>query len=321
MRVRASLAIPPLLLTLAGCATPARDPIQSRGTAVKTTELKFHYAGPNLPLILVPTNVNGQGPFDFILDTGNAAGVPFLLSQRVAHKLAVNTAETPVPGTFAVGGGQAKVFLGQVQSVSLGAFTLGTSPVGVTEILDNLSERIGANLDGNIGYSFLKDFRLTIDYPRSVLKLDGTGEARLARAGETKPVAFQLGAKKPLIIVSVLVNGRGPYPFALDTGAAGSAISPVQAKELGLADRGRLSVMGGAGVIGGFITSIDSLQIGETTMTDLKVAVADFFAPLSEAVGQPVAGVIGHNVLSQFEVVIDYPAQTIQFNRAAGVAM
>src|SRR5262249_39041861 len=193
--------------------------------------------------------------------------------------------------------------------------------VGVTEILDNLSERIGANLDGNIGYSFLKSFRLTIDYPRSVLKLDGTGEAHPARAEEAKPVAFQLGAKKPLIVVSVLVNGQGPYPFALDTGAGSSGISPAHAKELGLADHGKLSVMGGAGMVGGFISSIDSLQIGETRMTDLKVAVADFFAPLSEAVGQPIAGVIGHNVLSQFEVVIDYPAQTIQFNRAAGVPM
>jgi len=320
MRVRASSLIA-LLLTLAGCATPPRDPIQSRGTAVKTTELKFHYAGPNLPLILVPTNVNGQGPFDFILDTGNAAGVPFLLSQRVAHKLAVNTEETPVPGTFAVGGGQAKVFLGQVQSVALGDFTSGASQVGVTEMLDKLSERIGANLEGNLGYSFLKDFRLTIDYPRSVLKLDRTGAARSARAGEAKPVAFQLGAKKPLIVVPVLVNGSGPYSFAVDTGASGSGISPALAKELGLVDRGRLSVMGGAGMIGGFISSFDSLQIGDTRITDSQVAVADFFAPLSEAVGQPIAGVIGHNILKQFEVIIDYPAQTIQFNRAAGAAM
>jgi predicted aspartyl protease len=320
MRLRAASPIA-LLLTLAGCATPPHDPVQSRGTPVKTTELKFHYAGPNLPLILVPTSVNGQGPFDFILDTGNAAGVPFLLSQRLARRLSVTTAQTPVPGTFAVGGGQAKMFLGYVQSVALGDFTSGASPVGVTEILDNLSQRIGTNLDGNIGYAFLKDFRLTIDYPRSVLRLDRAGEARSARPGDAKPVGFHLGAKKPLIVVSVLVNGRGPYPFALDTGAGSSGISPVHAKELGLADRGKLSVMGGAGVVSGYISSIDSLQIGETRMTDLNVAVADFFAPLSEAVGQPIAGVVGHNALRQFEVIIDYPAQTIQFKRGAGPAM
>jgi hypothetical protein len=72
---------------------------------MKTTELKFHYAGPKLPLILVPTIVNGQGPFDFILDTGNAAGVPFLLSKQLAGTLGVKTVETALPGTFAVGGG------------------------------------------------------------------------------------------------------------------------------------------------------------------------------------------------------------------------
>jgi predicted aspartyl protease len=283
-----------------------------------TTELKFHYAKPGLPLIMVPTSVNGQGPFDFILDTGNAAGVPFLLSQQLARRLGVKTAETPVPGTFAVGGGQAKVFLGEAQSVGLGDLTSGVTPVGVTEILDNLSGRLGATLDGNIGYGFLKDFRLTIDYPRSLLKLDRAGEAPAARDGDAKPVAFRLGAKKPLIIVSVLVNGRGPYSFAVDTGAGGSAISPALASELGLANSGGLSVMGGAGAIGGFVSSVDSLQIDETRVGPLTVAVTDFFEPLSNAVGLPIVGVIGHNFLKQFKVTIDYPGQTVQFDRAAG---
>ena len=285
---------------------------------MKTTELKFRYAGPKLPLILVPTFVNGQGPFDFILDTGNAAPVPLLLSQRLAHTLGVKTAETGLPGTFAVGPGQAKVFSGEVQSVGLGDLTLGSSPVGVTEVLDNLGGRIGVNLDGNVGYSFLKDFRLTIDYPGTVLRLDRTGEAGAAAVGEAKPVAFHLGAKKPLIVLSVLVNGKGPYAFALDTGASSSGVSPALASELGLANRGKLSMMGGAGTIGGFVSSIDSMQIGETRIAALTVVVADFFAPLSEVVGLPIVGVIGHNVLKQFRVTIDYPGQTVQFDGAAG---
>lgn len=285
---------------------------------VKTTELKFHYAGPKLPLILVPTIVNGQGPFDFILDTGNAAPVPLLLSQRLAHALGVKTTETALQGTFAVGAGQAKVFPGEVQSVGFGDLALGSSPVGVTEVLDNLGARIGVSLDGNVGYGFLKDFRLTIDYPRSVLRLDRAGEAGAAPVGEAKPVAFRLGAKKPLIVLSVLVNGKGPYAVALDTGASSSGVSPALASELGLAERGKLSVMGGAGTVGGFISSIDSLQIGETRIAALTVVVADFFAPLSEVVGLPIAGVIGHNVLKQFRVTIDYPGQTVLFDGAAG---
>ena len=284
---------------------------------MKTTELKFHYAGPNLPLILVPMSLNGQGPFDFILDTGNAAPVPLLLSQRLARTLGVKTAEAALPGTFAVGAGQAQVFPGEVQSVGFGDLALGTSPVGVTEVLDTLGTRIGVNLDGNVGYGFLKDFRLTIDYPRSVLRLDWTGEAGASNVGGGKPVAFRLGPKKPLIVLSVLVNGKGPYAFALDTGAGRSGISPALASELGLANRGKLTVMGGAGTIGGFVSSIDSLQIGEPQIAALGVVVADFFAPLSEVVGLPIAGVISHNVLKQFRVTIDYPGQTVQFDGAA----
>ena len=76
-------------------------------------------------------------------------------------------------------------------------------------------------------------------------------------------------------------------------------------------------MMGGAGTIGGFVSSIDSLQIGETRIAALTVVVADFFAPLSEVVGLPIAGAIGH-VLKQFRVTIDYPGQTVQFDGAAG---
>jgi hypothetical protein len=52
------------------------------------TEVPFHLAGAAQPLILVPTSVNGRGPFDFILDTG--AGTS-LVSLDLARQLGVAT--------------------------------------------------------------------------------------------------------------------------------------------------------------------------------------------------------------------------------------
>jgi hypothetical protein len=45
------------------------------------------------------------------------------------------------------------------------------------------------------------------------------------------------------------------------------------------------------------------------------MAVADFFESLSTAVGAQIDGVLGHNFLSRFKVVIDYPGQTIFFEQ------
>ena len=49
-----------------------------------SAKVKFRLAGGAQPLILLPTQVNGDGPFDFILDTG--AGTSFL-SSELAKKL------------------------------------------------------------------------------------------------------------------------------------------------------------------------------------------------------------------------------------------
>jgi predicted aspartyl protease len=47
-------------------------------------EVTFKLAGAHAPLILVPTFVNGQGPYDFVLDTGASAT---LLSPELAERL------------------------------------------------------------------------------------------------------------------------------------------------------------------------------------------------------------------------------------------
>src|SRR2546423_8193134 len=50
----------------------------------KSAKVKFRLAGGAQPLILLPVRVNGEGPFEFILDTG--AGTS-LLSSELGKKL------------------------------------------------------------------------------------------------------------------------------------------------------------------------------------------------------------------------------------------
>ena len=52
----------------------------------KSAKVKFRFAGGAQPLILLPVQVNGHGPFNFILDTG--AGTS-LLSSDLAKKLKI----------------------------------------------------------------------------------------------------------------------------------------------------------------------------------------------------------------------------------------
>jgi len=47
--------------------------------------------------------------------------------------------------------------------------------------------------------------------------------------------------------------------------------------------------------------------MGDVSLADVHVMVSDVFAPLTEAVGATLDGIIGYNVLRHFKLTIDYP--------------
>ena len=53
-------------------------------------EVKFKISDPASPLVIVPTYVNGQGPFGFILDTGASMT---MLSTELARQLRISGGE------------------------------------------------------------------------------------------------------------------------------------------------------------------------------------------------------------------------------------
>ncbi len=127
--------------------------------------ISFKLASASKPLILVPATVNGQGPFQFALDTGASRT---MLSIELARKLAIETTDdSPVTG----GGGQIKILAGKVSSLAVGGAGLRDHAIGAGEFLNMLSKAVGAQLDGIIGYNFLNQFKVTINYARSRLEL------------------------------------------------------------------------------------------------------------------------------------------------------
>ena len=70
------------------------------------------------------------------------------------------------------GGGAIPTSMGVVQSLAIGAAAVTHLPVAVAGFLDALGEAIGTQLLGIIGYNYLREFRVTIDYPGGILRLE-----------------------------------------------------------------------------------------------------------------------------------------------------
>src|SRR5467141_4188900 len=132
--------------------------------SVRSAKIKFRLAGGAQPLILLPVHVNDRGPFDFILDTG--AGTS-LLASDLAKQLEVKTIGSK-EGQSA--GGKVSVSLAKVDSISVGETKLDNVDVGIVD-LAQIGKTIGAKIDGDLGYNFLRNYKVVIDYPGETLTL------------------------------------------------------------------------------------------------------------------------------------------------------
>ena len=266
-------------------------------------KIKFRLAGGAQPLILLPTQVNGAGPFDFILDTG--AGTS-LLSAELAQQLNIKVLGTK-EGQSA--GGKVSVSLAKIESLALGHARIEDVEVGIVD-LGHIAKAIGTKIDGDVGYNFLKHFRVTIDYQIGEIRFDDPKRfERLGKSAKTEVPLRLASPSKPLVLVDVHANGRGPFQFAIDTGTSTTAIAPEVARQLGIEGSPIGPLTTGGSQVNVTAGNLKSFQVGGARIDDLVVVVADFFAMLSQAVGAKLDGIVGYNFLRNFRVVIDYPSE------------
>jgi predicted aspartyl protease len=247
--------------------------------------------------------VNGAGPFDFILDTG--AGTS-LLSTELAQQLNIKVLGTK-EGQSA--GGKVSVSLAKVESLALGQAKIEEVEVGIVD-LGHIGKTIGTKIDGDVGYNFLKHFRVTIDYQTAEIRFDDPKRTENFGKPSKAEIPMRLASPaKPLVLVDVYANGRGPFQFAIDTGTSTTAISPEAAQQLGIASSPIGPLTTGGSQVNVTAGNLKSFQVGGARIDDLVVVVADFFAMLSQAVGAKLDGIVGYNFLRNFRVVMDYPSE------------
>lgn len=272
------------------------------------TEINFCLAGGAQPLIMIPVHVNGRGPYEFILDTG--AGVS-LVSPDLARSLGIEGTEEK---EGRVAGGSVKIRLGKADSLAVGAARLENAQVAIMDFAD-IARAVGTKIDGDIGYNFLKHFRLTIDYRRNLLRLaQGEHRQEAVRASAPAEVSFKLAHEsKPLILLPVIVNGQGPFEFALDTGASNTIISPALAAKTGIKSAAAQAITTGGGhTAQASFGAAQTIKVGTAQVSNLPVMVSDLLNSLNQVTGADTAGIIGYNFLKTFRFTIDHPEATLR---------
>jgi predicted aspartyl protease len=99
--------------------------------------------------------------------------------------------------------------------------------------------------------------------------------------------------------VPVLVNGRGPFPFVIDTGANRSVVSDALAAQLGLPASGSLQIRAAAGLARADSVRVASLAVGYRRLSNLQ-------APVFQAINLGALGMLGIDAVADQRLVMDF---------------
>jgi len=154
------------LVAFACTDTDTPDEIGVTG-GVDAEGVPMQFSGPGDPALMVPVFVNGQGPYDFILDTGATLTC---VDPDLARDLALTDAPGQIGGGITLEGGVGAVRLVAVDSLRVGA----ANAMGLTGCVVDLSQfrAVGVDADGLLGLNFLRVFRVTLDFQQNRMHLD-----------------------------------------------------------------------------------------------------------------------------------------------------
>jgi hypothetical protein len=138
----------------------------------------------------------------------------------------------------------------------------------------------------------------------------------IAAVAKAAGVTFDLNSNK--IYVPVRVNGKGPYPFILDTGSIFNVVDAERAKSLGIATSGESEARGaGEGSLPSSVgKNVDLSAAGAATgKSDVEVLPINKAISFSE--GRAVSGLLGCPFFERFVVEIDYANKQVNFHEPA----
>lgn len=259
--------------------------------------------------VFVEVRLNGRGSFHFILDTG-ASG--FSLIDTTVQKLGLSTESAGEDG--GVGEKTVRVSRCHLAQLQLGDLQFEDLEAEVFPGIDSGNVFGTKPVDGIVGLKVFQHFVVRHDYVRKVLTFTLPDRFNYRGAGVIVP--FDLPRQIP--VVDAELDGiRGK--FGVDTGARSSLLlyTPfVEQNHLKEKYSAHLEGVTGWG-IGGPVRSLlaraKELRIGKIVVRDPVVRLSTQKQGLTTS--SAMAGLIGPDILSQFDVTFDYSRSRIIFEK------
>lgn len=145
------------------------------------------------------------------------------------------------------------------------------------------------------------------------------GTTKINRSGgpEVATIPFELINNRPF--VKIMINGKGPLRFVIDTGASLSVLSDKTAERLGIkpvARGGNARAVGGTGSFPILYGLLNSLAMGEARIDTVPIYLRTVHAAQDMPENERADGYIGLSVLANYAVTIDYQNKQLILDRS-----
>lgn len=253
--------------------------------------------------VLVQLRVNNSRPLWFLLSTASTS----VIDARIAKELGL-----PVQGKEKSTAGHSSG-AGLVSGVSLALPGVTTFNQAAAVLpLEFISSIIGQPIAGLIGYDFISQFVIEVDYATRKMNVYAPATYKYSGSGEILPIRFI--DERPFIAVKITMEGREAVEGAVELETASSGVLVVQqsfaqAHQLLKSVKGfRLGNVGGAG--GSMSRTLQgrvrNIQVGRFTINNPPVTFSQAEDRKADGDGQ-----LGGEVIRRFRLILDYSRQLI----------
>lgn len=258
-------------------------------------EVPFH---PDRGLVEVEVLIDGRVKGRFGIDTGADR---LYIDKNFAEKNNLTKVGGPPPRLVVGIDGSSTASWVELRSLKLGReqlYNLKAAAIDLGALIKD--QRLGYP-DGLIGHEMLKQFYVTVDYPRQKLDLKMEEPDIFATK---KFVSIPFAIHRHLIIVDAVFNDSVTAPMILDYCASYTVVTPELAKRLSIPD------------LSGTRARMELIQVSEKlSTTGVMVTVRDL-SNLRQSAGRiQFEGILGGSFLNRHKITVDYKRNKIHLHQ------
>ena len=260
-------------------------------------------------LIVIEVQLNGKGPYNFLLDTGISSSL--ITDPRLGQEL-----NLVAQGRFLVAGAgeerplEAFQVTGVRVELANGIQAPQASFLLLSDDVLNLSGYVGMPIHGLLGSDVFRSFVVEINAEQQELTFRDPARYRAPRGRRWAHLSLDMEGRKTYLTVPLQLSASlaMPVKLVLDTGA-GHALSleTTSDSRLRLPDVHLRTQLGRGlnGNINGYLGRVQALQLGRYRIPALLTSFPDS-TDVALRAETPRNGNIGFELLKRFTVVIDY---------------